>query len=333
LYSCASATKATIKTVAFRFNGTSDDLSGLRVISVVDKVYTNDESMPLWGVENTSMELRHGGPLWGIVSKDREKELNLTTARKESLYLPGFTSSLTSQIESANNPGAEFAALALDMAYTMGTSTSPVDYTGKANLAMYKKWQELSKTSETSSRVLNLIWTDIAANMVVGTKSLQPHGISMRIRDDTAVEKTKIPPVITYTRRIKYKYVYGIPAFLTLVLFTLTTLSSILLALFSGAKPSTMRTFLQHTSAGRFLTSQSQAIQSSQSSYGGHSPSLHDDGYSDSSTKIWVKGVGKELFTLGVDGWIKNAQLVSGHAGKEGGSVAYARVPGEDERM
>ena len=123
------------------------------------------------------------------------------------------------------------------------------------------------------------------------------------------------------------------PAFLTLVLFTLVTLSSILLALFTGAKPSTMRTFLQHTSAGRFLTLQSQASQSSHSSYGGHSPSLHDDGYSNSPTKIWVKGVGKELSTLGADGWIKNAQLVYGHEGKESGSMAYARVPGEDERM
>lgn len=333
LYSCASATKATIKTVAFRFNGTSDDLLGLKVISVVDKVYANDESMPLWGVENTSMRLKHGGPLWGIVSKDREKELNLTTARKESLYLPGFANPPLSGIESANNPGADFAALALDMVYTMGSSTSPVDYTGKADLAMYKKWQELSKTSETSSRIINLIWTDIAANMVVGTKSLQPPESSMRIRDDTVVERTKTPPVITYTRRIKYKYVYGIPAFLALVLFTLATLSSIFLALFCGAKPSTMRTFLQHISAGRFLTSQSQASQSSQSSYGGHSPSLHDDRYSDSPTKIWVKGVGKELFTLGVEGWMKNAQLVSGHEGKEGGIVAYARVPGEDDRL
>lgn len=145
--------------------------------------------------------------------------------------------------------------------------------------------------------------------------------------------QTKTPPVITYTRRIKYNYVYGIPAFLALVLFTLATLSSILIALFSGGKSSAMRKFLQHTSAGRFLTSQSQASQSSQSSYGGHSPSLHDDGHSYSPTKIWVKGVGKELFTLGADGWIKNTQLVYGHEGEEGGNVAYARVPGEDDRM
>ena len=51
------------------------------------------------------------------------------------------------------------------------------------------------------------------------------------------------------------------------------------------------------------------------------------------ATKIWVKGVGKELFTLGADGWIKNTQLVYGHEGEEGGNVAYARVPGEDDRM
>jgi len=229
MYSCMSTAKATIKTVAFRFNGTNDDLSGLEVMSVVDKTYANDESKPLWGVEDTSMYLKDGGPLWDIISKDREKELNLTTTRKESLYLPG----PGTYIGSENNPGADFAASALRMVYnTNPTSTSAVDYSGKANLAMYKKWQELSKKPETSAKILNLIWTDIAANMVVGTKGLQPHESSMRKRDVAVAGNVKTPPVINYTRRVKYKYVYGIPAFLALVLFIAAILSTIFFALF-----------------------------------------------------------------------------------------------------
>jgi hypothetical protein len=317
-----STTKAIIKTVAFRFNGTVDDLSGLKIVSVTEKTYPNEESKPLWGVENTSMRLGDGGPLWGLISPAKSNVLNLTTVRKESLYLPGRDADLGTD----NNPGADFAAAALRMTYNTGidqsyTSTTVVDYSGAVNLAMYKKWQELSKTPETSAKILNLIWTDIAANMVVGTKGLQPHKDSNRKHDSTASSQAKAPPVTNYTRRVKYKYVYGIPAFLTLVLFAAAILSTILAALFSGAKLSTMRTVLHYTSAGRFLTRQSQE----------HSPSLQDDGYSDLPTDVWVHGAGQQQFTLGAEGWIKRVGNVMGFDnGKSGTEVAYARVREED---
>jgi hypothetical protein len=330
MYSCMSTAKATIKTVSFRFNGTEDDLAGLEVVSLKDKTYPNDESKPLWGVENTSMYLKDGGPLWGLISKDMEKVLNITTVRKESLYLPGSDPILGTE----NNPGADFAATALGMAYGRVTdSAGAVDYSGKANLAMYKKWQELSKTPETSAKILNLIWTDIAANMVVGTKGLHPHESSKRKRDGTTSRTSKTPHVINYTRRVKYKYVYGIPAFLTLVLFAAATLLTIFFAIFSGAKPSTMRTFLQHTSAGRFLTSQSHVGQSSQSSligYGEQTASLHDDRYSDSPTSVWLKGSGQQRFTLGAEGWMKNVQAATGFEVK-GTGITYKRVSGTDD--
>ncbi|KAF2023260.1 hypothetical protein EK21DRAFT_118925 [Setomelanomma holmii] len=89
MYSCMSIAKATIKIVSFRFIGTTDDLAGLEVVSLIDKIYDNKDSMPLWGVENTSMFLRDGGPLWGLISPSRQKDLNLSIVQKESLYLPG----------------------------------------------------------------------------------------------------------------------------------------------------------------------------------------------------------------------------------------------------
>jgi hypothetical protein len=332
MYSCTSTAKATIKTVAFRFNGTNDDLSGLQIISVTEKTYPNEESKPLWGVENTSMHLVDGGPLWGLVAPAKSNELNLTSVRKASLYLPGRRGNLGNE----NNPGAEFAAEALDMTYKTGIlSTFPtVDYSGKVNLAMYKKWQELSRTTATSANIINFIWTDIAANMVVGTKGLQPHEASKRKRDSNASSQAKTPPVINYARRVKYKYVYGIPAFITIALFTVTTLSTIFFALFSGAKLSTMRTFLQHTSAGRFLTSESLARQSSHASppgCGEPTPSLLDDGYSDSPTHVWVNGAGQQQFTLGTEGWMAPTGAATGFENaKSLTGAAYARVRGED---
>jgi hypothetical protein len=337
MYSCMSTAKAMIKTVAFRFNGTNDDLSGLQVVSVTDKTYPNEESKPLWGVENSSMRLRDGGPLWGLISSAKRNVLNLTTVRKESLYLPG-RDRVLSPGTGSNNPSADFAAATLEMTYSTGrvslSFTTAVDYSGEVNLAMYKKWQELSKTAKTSAKILNLIWTDIAANMVVGTKGLHFHEALKRKRDSTASSQVKTPPVINYTRRIKYKYVYGIPAFLTLVLFAAAILSTIFFTLFSGAELSTMRTFLQHTSAGRFLTSQSQAGQSSHSSltgYGENIPSMHDDGYSYSPTGVWVKSAGQQQFTLGAGGWMKCVGGATGFENRHSETgVAYARVRGED---
>jgi hypothetical protein len=325
MYSCATAAKATIKTVSFRYNGTDDDLSGLKVVSIVDKTYPNEESKPLWAVENSDMYLKDGSPLWGIISKDNEKKLNLSTIKKESLYLPGGNPTIGAQ----NTPGADFAAIALDMTYETGFSSlsatsALIDYSGQSNLAMYKKWQELSKDPGTSAKILNLIWTDIAANMVVGTKGLQPHD-NAKMKRDGAASDFKTPPVVNYTRRVQYKYIYGIPAFLALALFIAAVLATLFFSLFSGASLSTMRTILQHTSAGRFLTSQ--GGQSTHTSYGGHTPTSHDDGYTNAPTAVWKQGAGKQLFTLGAEGWTKNVQHVPGYENKGGATVVYAPVP------
>jgi hypothetical protein len=159
MYSCVSTTKSIIRTASFRFNGTKNDLSGLEVISLKDKIYVNDESKPLWGVERSGMLLKDGGPLWGLISKDHESKLNISTVRKELLYLPG----RDPFINTRNTPGADFAAITLRMTYETGSSsisssTGPiVDYSGRANLAMYKKWQELSQDPRTSAKIPNLI--------------------------------------------------------------------------------------------------------------------------------------------------------------------------------
>lgn len=328
MYSCASTTKSVIKTVSFRFNGTKDDLSSLEVVSLKDQTYGNEDSKPLWGVENTTMTFQDGNPLWGIVSKDSEKKLNLTTIRKETLYLPG----QEGPIGFRNTPGADFASIALDMAYSTGFDTSNtamdtvVDYSGRSNLAMYKKWQELCRTPSTSAKILNLIWTDIAANMVVGTKSLgAQEGAGKRKRDTTSTLRT--PPVVNYDRRVKYKYPYGLPAFLALVLFAATSASTLFFMCFSGAGISTIRTYLQHTSTGRILVSHASAKPSETTMYRGHSPVPHDDTYTNAPTDVWAKGVGQQKFTLGAEGWMKNVDQPDGYDNKGGLVARYAPVP------
>lgn len=331
LYTCTSSVKALIKTVKFRFNGTRDDLSALEILSISEKTYASEELKPLWGVEQTSMMLADGGPLWGLVSKDGETKLNISTVRKEHLYLPGRDPLLSTR----NIPGADFAAIALDMAYdgdgsSLAAGTNPiVDYTGRLNLAMYKKWQELSKTPETSAKILNLIWTDIAANLVVGTKSLQPNSNPKQKRDTGTTSNKQTPPVIQYTRRVKYKYAYGIPAFVALVLIAAAAGSTFFFVLFAGARPAVVRSILQHTSAGRLLTAHAHAGRdglTTPTSYRGHSPNPAET-YSNAPTDVWAKGSGQQNFTLGAEGWMKSVQHVPGYEQKGGASTSYTPVP------
>lgn len=50
LYSCASAARASIKNVSFKYNGTAG-LQSLKVVDIKPKTYAKDDEKPLWAVE------------------------------------------------------------------------------------------------------------------------------------------------------------------------------------------------------------------------------------------------------------------------------------------
>ena len=255
MYSCMSVIKASIKTVSFHFNGTND-LSGLTVLSIEDKKYLNDESKSLWVVENSDMPLKHGNPLWGLSTPEAAEQFNLSTLRKEALYLPGSVGKVSGSLASHENlPGADFAAAALGATCETGQPSSlngRPDYSGQSNPALYRLWQEYARTAPTSAKILNLIWTDLVANLVLGTKGIDL--VTNRKRDEAALSGLKTPEVTSYTRRVKYKYAYGIPAFLALILTAMSAIVTMYFTTCGHAKLSTMRTFLQHTSAGKLLS-------------------------------------------------------------------------------
>ena len=330
MYSCMSVVKASIKTVAFQFNSTND-LSGLTVLSIDDKVYSDEASKPLWAVENSNMTLKEGNPLWGIVTPEAATKLNLSTVQKEHLYLPGYNGPLSGSLTSHQNvPGADFPSKALGGAYAIEGSTinRQTDYSGQMNLAMYRLWQEYSRSAPTSAKIINLIWTDIAANLVTGTKGLQADAQAKSKRDGTSSSGPKTPQITSYTRRIKYKYAYGIPAFMALALTVLSALATAYFTIFGHAKPSTMRTFLQHTSVGRLLTSQTgQTTRATYTSYEGYAIPEQATFDCAESTKEWLKGAGKEEFTLSTGGWTKSVQPHGPGYDKSGTTASYTPVP------
>jgi hypothetical protein len=93
IYICASAPRAIVKEVSFRYNGTGvpTSLSNLTVTEVADKRYLNATEKPVWGVENPGKQWNISSIhlLWGIVDGSRfQTSDSLWTIQSESLYLP-----------------------------------------------------------------------------------------------------------------------------------------------------------------------------------------------------------------------------------------------------
>jgi len=72
MYTCASAVKATIKTVSFSYNGTQNSLKSLAAIDIKPKIYKDENSLPIWGVEDTGNAWNTEGInlIWGLVSPE-----------------------------------------------------------------------------------------------------------------------------------------------------------------------------------------------------------------------------------------------------------------------
>lgn len=291
LYSCAAATKVLIKNVQFQYNGT-EGLKGLSVLSVQDKQYSASSVKPLWGVEDTGMALSDTHPLWGLIGPQFKNQQNLSTVQQEVLWLPGYSMSSIGSPSSGyqNLPGVDFHTDALSSAFDIGSgssSTGTQDYSGKSNLAMYAKWQELSRAPSTAARIINLVWTDIAANAVTGTKSWFPSPAlpDLAKRDSGAPQQAVNVPVTVYSRRIKYKYLFAIPAVIVVFITLLTALGALILLVVGRARPAAMRKFLFKTSAGRILSTFV----------------YPDECDPQTATKVWIHRVGSKRVDLSGD--------------------------------
>jgi len=337
IYACASTAKAVIRTVNFRFNGTTD-LANLAIDSIKDKEYTRLDEQPIWGVENSKNQLQGTNAFWGLVDPLQTSRINITTIRSPVLRLPGlvdpFSGGSSSSDSSAQNaPGAEFYIKALSNAFGVtpgGSSVSSVtDYSGKTSLALYKRWQDLSQTPAKAARMIDLIWTDVAANAVVGTRghiaapaprgssgtttsagTIPPNTVSKR--DDAPGSQnqngTAAPafPVIAYRRQIRYHLRFAIPAVLALATMALLFGVTFFMLILGRAGPTRMRRFFNLTAAGRIWG----FIQHPNSCPPG------------ASTGLWANAVGRREVQLGRLG---PAAPVTDDGASDIGLVAYGK--------
>jgi hypothetical protein len=313
LYSCASATKAKIKQVTFRINGTTR-LSDLIIDRIDDKVYKTKEDMPLWGVENmTNFTIRYVRPFWGIVSPEVGGREDISTIRREYLWLPGYSEvSFGEPIRpfggESNIPGNIIFSDALDATYSISNAgnAQTIGYTAQYDYALYEKWRSLSGNGTGAGLILNLIWTDLMANSVVGTRSwlsdAKPYTFNwVRATTDVSVK--------TWSRKIKYHIAYAIPAAISL-LFTIFIASlAFLLLLFRRTGTGRLRVYLAQTSAGRILGT---------FLYPGMSDPL-------GPRKIWIRQVGMQPVNLmgGKGSMLQTANLGSG--------PSYSNIPVTEE--
>jgi hypothetical protein len=255
LYSCASAVKATIKTVSFNYNGTDGTLQNLAVTDIQDKTYPDSSSIPLWGVEDTGngYYMRDMNLIWGLVSSHWGNHENVTTVRQQSLYLPGYSqggSTTQYSIGSENLPGSDFFSGAMGTAYSVSAGdigTGGLDYSGATNMAMWAQWQNLTKSTKTAAIIPNLIFTDNAAAAVVGIKGVLGPG--------NTAQKNLVPLAVTPTvSKIKYHYLFAIPALTAGLLLVLITLVAFVTVCLGRGGIGRMRLHLQQLSPGRIFT-------------------------------------------------------------------------------
>lgn len=261
----------------------------MTVTRIADKTYSDDSSKPLWAVEKTDMLLRDVNPIWGIVSSPDQGNISLSTLRKESLYLPGFANMAGTSTfdESRNLPGTKFHLNALSTAYEIG-STDVMEYTGKSSLALAKLWQRCSRHAASSHKVLNLVWTDLAANAVVGTRGMHEQSGSIHKRA-AASQDDDLYPVLNHHRRIRYHLQYAIPAIIVLVLTVLILLATLVSCIRdSGIRK--LKRFLMKTSQARILTARL---------YGTSSPEgMNSDRGMWSDKKGWRETTGRKEISL-----------------------------------
>jgi len=128
-----------------------------------------------------------------------------------------------------------------------GADSESTEYSGSNNIAMWLRWQSLTKNAKSASLIPNLIWTDFMASAIVGTKGVLGPGNS--------AQKNIIPLLVTPTvLKIRYHYYYAIPAMLSLLLLVLITAMALVVTCFYGLGIARMRNNMRQISPGRIYT-------------------------------------------------------------------------------
>jgi hypothetical protein len=257
LFSCASAVKASIKTVSFRLEGDAL-VSNLEVEKVVPREYAAGKSLPTWAVEKTGMMISDIAPYWGLVSSEYASSPHLQTTKSDRFYLPANSESVSivgwGYPSEDSNAGGRLPNQAMVVLWTGsndgGDSTSGLpDYSGKSSFTMFQSWSSLSQDASSVGKIIGLMWTDIMANGAVGAKGLLSNGGSL---SSTSADHT----AVVYDQGVQYNWLYAIPGFFLLLLYLLLLFVAAMLLCTRRISIDLLRYMLNQTSAGRAITAE-----------------------------------------------------------------------------
>ncbi|PWI64238.1 hypothetical protein PCL_11358 [Purpureocillium lilacinum] len=251
LHACAATVRATIKTVSFAFNATRNvrGLEGLTVTGIEPKVYGSEDDYPIWGFEESGLPFEGISPIWGLISPEHRFHQNVSFVRHPFFNIPGVRSTVGSLGTQSNNlAGSSFAAKVMDQVFNNIDLDRGFDLLGTASMSVFERWQSLSPDATKASNIIKLLWTDLATSAVVGTKGVLGH-----LNNDP---RDKVTPVYIAPlgHSITYDIVYGIPAFLLLLLMAITGIMCMIAICFSSANIARLRCRLQQMSTGRIYT-------------------------------------------------------------------------------
>ncbi|KAK4166991.1 hypothetical protein QBC43DRAFT_256825 [Cladorrhinum sp. PSN259] len=319
LHTCASSLRATIKTVHFSANGTG--LDGLEVLRVTPKTYAADGSdAPLWGLEDWGRRLDQFSPIWGLVSPEMAKKPNVTSVRKPHFNLIGtsldaFPALLhLEDTQSDNLAGASFAQNVMTTVFRMVAEATgvaklwgdwPTDLKGLGSLSIFRRWQTLSQDASQVHQIINLMWTDVAASAVVGTR-----GVLGQV--NSGVDPAGPISVRPIGNRIKYDLRYGIPAALLLVWLVFIIVAAVYCSFCCGGGGQTgfaaLRRRIQQVSVGRVFTT-----------------FLHpEESTLTMSTKQWAQVNGEKAITVdAVASKAEQAESVYAGSGQDGAETYH----------
>lgn len=333
LYVCASATKVSIKTVRFRYNGTQiRNLKNLEVLNVKDKDYTG-KPLPLWGSETPWMNetrtwnISNINTLWGLVNEADANNRNVTGVRSYHFYLPASDASSATIGYTTGSAYKDFVAGSTAPADNWGSIYgSDTDYHGDNVQVSF--FQEMTKNATAAEKLLNLFWTDYATNYMVGTRGLHlprykrmldKSGQVKRSTDSVTVQDGDVVyladgfyPVHVLQRELHYRWAFGIPAIICVAITGIAILLALIGLIFGNASIARLRGLMYNISTGRVLAAYVYPEQ------------RH---LKDAETKEWIASVGHKQ--------IRPYVLVSGteHTGWAGDwkSQSYVRIEQRDE--
>jgi hypothetical protein len=273
IYMCASTTKAMIKSVSFSFNQSrGTGLDSLSVTAIREKRYSSKDAMPLWGIETPNMTLGTMDPFWGLIDPDFPDIVNITMHQSPHLYIPAGSSAVYDsmlEVDGGNSymPGTAAPAMIWASAYASRdiVSTGLQDLSGWSRLSLAQVWKKMATTSTGTAGIMNLIWTDFAANALVGTRGwLDDRTLPPNLQGDNVLQKRGNSGTTTsatgsrvsvrpYIRRTHYHWLYAIPATLTLLLAVVICIATLVAVVTGKSTASRVRYHMNSLSTGRLL--------------------------------------------------------------------------------